>query len=115
MPLRPSIFLMCVDMFPRSFSENLHAFGIAALSDWNSLADYQHDQAPELHSFRRQFKTFLLVHVHCWVQYTENIRDTMTVCRKTCHTREIWYGSWHIVVNLVILIAGEALYTGRER
>jgi len=72
---------MCVDMFPRSFSENLHAFGIAALSDWNSLADYRHDQAPELRSFRRQFKTFLLV--HCWVQYTENIRDTMTVCRET--------------------------------
>ena len=38
-----------------------HAFRVAAPSVWNSLADYLHDPALELNSFRRQLDVHLRI------------------------------------------------------
>jgi len=52
-------------MVPRHKLSSLgrRAFSVAALSVWNSVADYLHDLMLKLISFRRQLQTFLFAHI----------------------------------------------------
>jgi len=53
------------------------AFSMSGPAAWNSLPDYPRDQSRFFDSFRRNLKTFFLVHVS---RYTQRIRGFERLC-----------------------------------